>query len=545
MKQTKKLSGLVGCLYAGLVSTLLIPPAMAFNLTASLTGWWNQPDEQNHGLIIAISQLPDGEQTGVAFWAHYDDQGSPTWLIAQGPLVGDTIAADLFQVEGIDFMQPSGTVSGAEQKVGTFDITFNDCASGVVSYASQLPRVGSGTFRITRLTTIPGVDCTGGITDNIPPSAAPERFYIDLQPTSAFPMARGDAEWDARPGSAEFEVHIENVQPGTYSLVVDGDFQGDIVTALDGDNDGAEGYIEFRSPQRRDYPLLDFDPRGASIEVFDASGALVLSSMAPESGSLDDRRGAPPFGDEDILVTMSNAGVYPGGEAYAELEREPRFVIFEVDVEDIPVGQYAVRVDTIDRGILKVSEDSDGDTDGELEFRYPATPGYPLLDFDPRGALIEVVEGSITLFSIDTFPGSAQDATDNPDNPVVPGPGGDESAGPDLELVYDLPNRGVYSQADADAYFSRDEDGIEFEVEVEDVPVGTYTLKVGGVIRGTITTRIPSGEDNDGDFSAEGEIDFSNPQRSGEILLDFPVSSQLIEILEGETVIFSGTFPEF
>ena len=538
-------SSLASTLFAGLLLVSTIPTATAFNLTGGVTGWWNQPDEQNHGLIIAISQLPGGEQTGAVFWAHYDDEGEPTWLIAKGPLVGDTIEADLFEVDGITFMQPSGTVDGAEEIVGTFDIKFNDCDSGIVTYASQLSRVGSGEFRISRLTTVPGMDCTGGITDNIPPSAQPERFDIELLPATGFADARGDAEWDARPGSAEFEVHIENVQQGTYDLFVAGEFRGEIIASIDDGGDQAEGYIEFRSPQRRDYPLLNFDPSGANIEIFNASGALVLSSVAPEPGTVADLGTAPPFGDEDILVTMTNAGVYPAGDAYAELEREPNVVIFEVDVDDIPVGQYSVRVDTIERGTLEVTADSDGDTDGELEFRYPATPGYPLLDFDPRGALIEVVEGSTTLFSIDTFPGTPQDGNDDQDNPVDPGPGTDESAGPELELVYDIPNRGVYTQADANAYFSRDEDGIEFEVEIEDVPVASYTLKVGGLTRGTITTRIPSGENNDGDFSAEGEIDFSNPQRSGEILLDFPVSGQLIEILEGETVIFSGTFPEF
>jgi hypothetical protein len=534
---------LASTLFAGLLLVGTIPTATAFNLTGGLTGWWDQPDEQNHGLIIAISQFATGEQIGVAFWAHYDDEGRPTWLIAQGPLVGDTIEADLFEVDGINFMQPSGTMNGAEENVGTFAIKFDDCDSGLVTYASQLPRVGSGEFRISRLTTVPGMDCTGGITDNIPPSAQPESFDIELLPATGFANARGDAEWDARPGSAEFEVHIENVQHGTYDLFVAGEFRGEITASIDDGDDQAEGSIEFRSPQRRDYPLLDFDPSGANIEVFNSSGALVLSSVAPEPGTVADLGAAPPFGDEDILVTMTNAGVYPAGDAYAELEREPNVVIFEVDVEDIPVGQYSVRVDTIERGTLQVTADSDGDTDGELEFRYPATPGYALLDFDPRGALIEVVEGNTTLFSIDTFPGTAQNGDD--DNPVDPGRGSDEGNGPELELVYEIPNRGVYAQADANAYFSRDEDGIEFEVEIEDVPVGTFTLKVGGQTRGTITTGIPSGEDNDGDFSAEGEIDFSNPQRSGESLLDFPVSGQLIEILEGETVIFSGTFPEF
>jgi len=517
--------------------TGLAVPVMAFNLTGGLTGWWEQPDQQNHGLIIAISRQANGEQQGVAFWAHYDDQGSPSWLLAQGPLVGDTIEADLFQVQGINFMQPSGTETGTEEKIGTFDVVFEDCDSAEVNYMTELATIGSGSFRIQRLTTIPGVDCSGGVTDNIPPSAMPERFEIDLVPAAAFPNARGEADWDLRPGSAEFEVEIEYVDPGTYTVVVGGVERGSIIAAIDGDDDRAEGYIEFRSPQRRDYPLLDFDPRGQTIGVF-LNGQLVLSSVAPESGQPADPGMGPEFGDEDIRVQMTNAGVYPGGDAEAELERERRQVSFEIDVDDVPVGEYAVRVDTIERGIIRVTADDDGDTDGELEFRFPATSGYPVLDFDPRGSLIEIVEGETALFFVD-FPGMSGGS--NPDHPG-PGPGTDPS-GPDLDIAYELPNLGVFPEANAEADYSRDEDGREFDVEIDDVPAGTYILKVGGVVRGNIVAVVDQGEDDDDGFNADGKIEFSNPQQSGDELLDFSVGGELIEILDGDTVIFRGSFP--
>ncbi|MFW5815618.1 MAG: hypothetical protein ACOCVP_02060, partial [Wenzhouxiangella sp.] len=471
----------------------------------------------------------------------YDNNGNPRWLLAQGPLEGDTIEGELFSVQGIEFMQARGTVSSPEQRTGTFEIVFESCDRGTVSYAQELPTqgtdfsIGSGSFDITRLTTIPGMDCTGGITDNIPPSAVPERFEIDLQPAAAFPLARGDADWDLRPGSAEFEVDIEYVEPGTYTVVVGGIERGSIVAVIEDDDELAEGYIEFRSPQRRDYPLLDFDPRGQIIEVF-WNDQVVLSSTAPDSGQPDGSGLAPEFGDEDIKVVMANTGVYPGGDADAELERERRQVSFEVDVDDVPVGEYSLRVDTIERGMIRVEADSDGDTDGELEFRFPATPGYPLLDFDPRGSLIEIMEGDRTLFFVD-FPDEGGTS-----NPGQPGPGGEDS-GPELEIVYDIPNLGVFSQADAKAEFYRDEDGLEFDVEIDDVPAGTYTLRVGGVVQGSIVAVVPADEQDDGDFSAEGEIDFSNPQQAGDELLEFTVGGQLIEILDGDTVIFQGTFP--
>ena len=43
--------------------------------------------------------------------------------------------------------------------------------------------------------------------------------------------------------------------------------------------------------------------------------------------------------------------------------------------------------------------------EGELEFRNPVEPGKVLLDFDPRGQLIEVMSGGQAVLSA-TFPDS-------------------------------------------------------------------------------------------------------------------------------------------
>ncbi|NDY95131.1 hypothetical protein G3I74_05255 [Wenzhouxiangella sp. C33] len=524
-------------LFGLILMAAVASPAAAFKVTGSFTGWWDQPDEQNHGLIIAISRLPGGDQTAVVFWAHYNDSGSPTWLLAQGPLRDDTIEADLFQVRGVNFMQASGTRPDAEERIGTFEIVFENCDRGEVSYTTELPAVGAGGFAIQRLTTVPGMECSGGVSDNVPPSAPPEKFEIDLDPTPDYPDAQGEAEWVMRPGSAEFEIEIEDVQPGEYSVVVGGEERGTLVAVMDDDDDDwAEGELEFRSPQRGDKPLLDFDPRGQSIEVF-LDGELVLSSDAPEEGTPVGEGKGPGFGGQEIEVEMTNSGVYSDGEASAELERERRLVSFEIEVEDIPVGEYPVWVDMTEVGVISVELDDDGDTEGELEFRFPLTAGYPLLDFDPRGSLIEIVEGDTTLFFVD-FPSSGDDS--NSDRPGHGGPGG-KGPGPDLEIDFDLPNEGVYPDASAEAQYEIDEDGREFEVEIDDVPAGTYTLTVAGVERGDIVAVVD--EDDDDGFNAEGKITFSDPRDSDDELLNFNVRGESIEILEGGTVIFSGTFP--
>jgi hypothetical protein len=47
----------------------------------------------------------------------------------------------------------------------------------------------------------------------------------------------------------------------------------------------------------------------------------------------------------------------------------------------------------------------DGSVEGELEFRNPVEPGKHLLDFDPRGQQIDVLEGATVILE-KLFPSS-------------------------------------------------------------------------------------------------------------------------------------------
>ncbi|VAW43712.1 hypothetical protein MNBD_GAMMA02-1489, partial [hydrothermal vent metagenome] len=42
----------------------------------------------------------------------------------------------------------------------------------------------------------------------------------------------------------------------------------------------------------------------------------------------------------------------------------------------------------------------DGGREGEIEFRFPKEIGKPLLDFDPRGQLIEVRQNGNTILEV-------------------------------------------------------------------------------------------------------------------------------------------------
>ena len=119
---------------------------------------------------------------------------------------------------------------------------------------------------------------------------------------------------------------------------------------------------------------------------------------------------------------------------------------------------------------------------------------------------------------------------------------GEGGTGPSIceptETEVPLLNTGPISQAKGKARFRvRDDCDEDFRVEIEDLPLGTYTLEVGGLAVGTIAVTVVDGE-------AEGEIEFdTDPDEPGEVLLDFDPRGALIRILQTGTTFLERVFP--
>ena len=103
------------------------------------------------------------------------------------------------------------------------------------------------------------------------------------------------------------------------------------------------------------------------------------------------------FGTADIEVELTNTGVYPAASGDAKLEPREDRTDFSVEIEDVPVGGYALRIGNTVVGTIAVIQLQDGSIEGELEFRDPVEPGKIQLDFDPRGQQIEVLEGATVI----------------------------------------------------------------------------------------------------------------------------------------------------
>jgi hypothetical protein len=79
-------------------------------------------------------------------------------------------------------------------------------------------------------------------------------------------------------------------------------------------------------------------------------------------------------------------------------------------------------------------------------------------------------------------------------------------------------------------------DRVDFSVELEDVPVGSYDLQIGGINRGTLTVVVVDG-------GTEGELEFRDPVEPGKQLLDFDPRGQLVTAIGAGGSSIGGTFP--
>lgn len=188
----------------------------------------------------------------------------------------------------------------------------------------------------------------------------------------------------------DFSVEIEDVPVGGYELFVGGVSRGTIqVSDVGGQN---KGELEFTSqPGELDELFLDFEPVGATVEV--KQGATLFFSLTQGGpgtggggGSCD---GAPLEIDLPLLSTGEVSGAQ--GDVRFRLRDDCR-ADFKVEIEDVADGGYELLVGGVSRGTIAVVAGN-----GELEFSDPVEPGKLLLEFDPRGELVEVLSGATRI----------------------------------------------------------------------------------------------------------------------------------------------------
>jgi hypothetical protein len=308
---------------------------------------------------------------------------------------------------------------------------FDSCDSGAVTYETDHGEVGNGTFNIERLFEVMNTHCTGGISDDMHTDGMFGEQRVALTPAREGITGNGHARYEDYPAHMEFEVEVEGLPDGGYHLFVGMQDRGSFEVS-----DG-HGEMKFSSPAEDGHMLLNFDPRGNQIEVHDGLGAALSSfgNMIEEddhnhhgdghqgdsdhnydcefgSGSGDGMGGGMGSGMNDcvddgdfieIEVDLENTNLLPEAKGEAEWEMNSNRVEFSVEIEDVPVGSYTLKVGGEIVGVIEAFEMHDGDVFGHIRFRDPESYGREHLDFEPRGKMIDVLSGDDIILEV-TFP---------------------------------------------------------------------------------------------------------------------------------------------
>jgi len=372
-------------------------------VTRHFTGLWDQTEFKSQGINLQIVHQDDGEKRGVAYWFTYGSDNQSAWFVGIGPATGNRIEMVLYQVQDVGFLEPGDNIEATA--VGTMTMEFSSCNQGEVEFETDIAEVGSGTFEVQRITDVLNTHCTGGVSDDTRSDVMFTEQRISLVPARSGISASGHADFQERPDRTEFSVEAEDLADGSYRIVVAGVDRGELVVSL------GRGETEFRSPVEQGKVLLTFDPRGQEIEVHDGQGAVLTSDGevftggggctnncgGGDMGGGGNMGGGHDFGMADIEVELSNPGVYPAASGDAKLEGRMDRADFSVEIEDVPAGSYDLSIGDEIVGTLQAALGVDGTVRGELEFRDPVEPGKILLDFDPRGKQIDVLEGNTVI----------------------------------------------------------------------------------------------------------------------------------------------------
>ena len=284
---------------------------------------------------------------------------------------------------------------------------------------------------------------------------------------------------------------------------------------------------------------------------FDIERLTEVMNTHCSGGISDDMHADAMYGEQRIELSSAREGIT--GSGHARYEDYPGHMEFEVEVEGLPDGDYHLFVGMQDRGEINVHEGH-----GNLEFRSPGETGSLMMTFDPRGMLIEIHDDQGVMLS--SFDNSFEQ-DDHNHHGAGDGHDGDNSHNYDcefghgsghgmgggmtdcvddgefIEIEIDLVNTGVLVDAKGEAEWAMNSNRVEFSVEIEAVPVGSYSLKVGGNEVGVIEAF----EMHDGDIY--GHIKFRDPETHGREHLDFEPRGQKIEVFQGASIILEVEFP--
>jgi len=260
------------------------------------------------------------------------------------------------------------------------------------------------------------------------------------------------------------------------------------------------------------YDIGDGPGQQGEFEIFKLAG---LYNSRCSGGISDDTPGNARPVQLEVELLPARDGVSGKGKAKF-WERADRSD-FHVSAEDIADGDYDILVCGKPVGVLPIAGGY-----GQTEYRSPESDSKLLLTFDPRGCEVALHDGEGAVLS------SGADVL----APKTPPAHGHDMGMRDMTAA--LESTGFIPGAEGEASFRIKMNSIEFEVEIENVPAGSYPVDVNGAEQGQIEVN-PSGK---------GKLRFSDPQKEDRLALAFDPRGLLIEVRSGVEVILEVFFPD-
>lgn len=371
-------------------------------VTRYFSGLWDQFNQENQGVVLQIIDHEVETKRAVAYWFTYGDDLESAWFIGIGEVVGAEVVLELYTVTGVGFMEDAQPDIDNVSPVGSMVMSFRNCNHGTVAYELGGGETESGEFEVRKLAGLYNSRCSGGISDDTPGHARPEQLEVALEPAREDITGQGKAKFWQRPDRSDFIVSAEDLPDAVYELVVCGNPVGGVEIL------GGSGETHFRSPQTEGTENLFFDPRPCEIALHDGAGAALTSGedrLAEKSpGNGGGHGGGGGNGMTDIEAGLESTGAVEGARGTATYRDKQNSTEFEVDVRDVPAGSYRLFVGGALAGEFEVAVEGD-DLKGKIRFSDPQKEDRLLLDFDPLGAWIEVLDGDTVVLEV-LFPES-------------------------------------------------------------------------------------------------------------------------------------------
>jgi hypothetical protein len=126
-------------------------------ITSGFTGNWFDPTESGHGFSVEV--LPGNLL--LAEWYVFGPDGGQSWIVATGPITGNTAVLQGYQAVGSGALFPPNfnAADVQNQLWGTITFTFTDCNNGQVSWQPTATGYTRGTIPISRLTMPAALTC--------------------------------------------------------------------------------------------------------------------------------------------------------------------------------------------------------------------------------------------------------------------------------------------------------------------------------------------------------------------------------------------------